>query len=80
MTPGGALDEGISSELGKPPQLGKSILLLPTAASSDSFWSKIQFRDVGGGKKKKKKRKKVNCCFAALNRKEHREIHTKWFV
>lgn len=46
MTPGGPLDEGISWEPGMPPQLGKSILLLPTAASSDSFRSKIQFTDV----------------------------------
>lgn len=45
VTPGGPLDEGISWELGMPPQLGKSILL-PTAASSDSFRSKIQFRDL----------------------------------
>lgn len=46
VTPGGALDDGISSEPGMPAQLGKSILLLPTAASSDSFRSKIQFRDA----------------------------------
>lgn len=46
VTPGGPLDDGISWEPGMPPQLGKSILLLPTAASSDSFRSKIQFRDV----------------------------------
>lgn len=37
-----------------PPQLGKSILLLPTAARSDSSGSKIKFKDVT---KKKKKRK-----------------------
>lgn len=36
VTPGGALDDAISSEPGTP-QLGKSILLLPTAASSDSW-------------------------------------------
>lgn len=46
VTPGGPLDDDISSEPGMPPQLGKSILLLPTAASSDSFGSKIQFREV----------------------------------
>lgn len=43
-TPGGARDDAISSEPGTP-QLGKSILLLPTAASSDSLRSKIQFRE-----------------------------------
>lgn len=46
VTPGGPLDDGISWEPGMPPQLGKSILLLPTAASSDSFRSEIQFRDL----------------------------------
>lgn len=45
VTPGGALDDAISSEPGAP-QLGKSILLLPTAASSDSFRSEIQFRET----------------------------------
>lgn len=45
VTPGGALDDAISSEPGTP-QFGKSILLLPTAASSDSFWSEIQFRET----------------------------------
>lgn len=45
VTPGGALEVAISSEPGIT-QLGKSILLLPTAASSDSIWVKIQFRDV----------------------------------
>lgn len=45
VTPGGALDDAISSEPGTP-QLGKSILLLPTAASSDSFGSEIQFRET----------------------------------
>lgn len=44
-TPGGALDDAISSEPGAP-QLGKGILLLPTAASSDSFRSEIQFRET----------------------------------
>lgn len=39
----GPLDGGISSEPGMTPQLGKSILL-PTAASSDSSGSKVQFR------------------------------------
>lgn len=49
-TPAGPLDDGISSEPGMTPQLGKSILL-PTAASSDSSRSKVQF----GRKEKKKK-------------------------
>lgn len=53
VTPGGPLDDGISSEPGMTPQLGKSILL-PTAASSDSFGSKIQF---GGWEEKRKKEK-----------------------
>lgn len=53
VTPGGPLDDGISSEPGMTPQLGKSILL-PTAASSDSFGSKIQFGGLGGKKKKEK--------------------------
>lgn len=46
VTPGGPLDDCMSWEPGMPPQLGKSILLLPTAASSDSFRSEIQFRNV----------------------------------
>lgn len=46
VTPGGALDDAVSSEPGAAPQLGKSILLLPTAASSDSFQSEIQFRET----------------------------------
>lgn len=50
-TPAGPLDGGISSEPGMTPQLGKSILL-PTAASSDSSGSKVQFER----KQEKKKR------------------------
>lgn len=65
VTPGGPLDDGISSEPGMPPQLGKSILLLPTAASSDSFGSKIQFRDAEKEEGERNVRQlKENCCFS----------------
>lgn len=62
VTPGGPLDDGISWEPGMPPQLGKSILLLPTAASSDSLWSEIQFRDVAEERREEVLEK--NCCFS----------------
>lgn len=53
------LDEGTSWEPGMTPQLGKSILLLPTAARSDSSGSKIELKDVA--KRQEKRVSKKSC-------------------
>lgn len=63
VTPGGPLDGGISWEPGMPARLGKSILLLPTAASSDSSVQdpvqRCRKRDGRGSVKTAN-----NCCFS----------------
>ena len=72
VTPGEPLDDGISWEPGTQPQLGKSILLLPTAASSDSFWSEIQFRGAATRERKEEVLEK-NSCFSPRYRENSRE-------